>query len=127
MFKSLATEICKYLHGVSPTILVILVKYIFLVSKNLGFGTPKYKILAPCLVLKSILKNGNSTAHVVYANHFCNMLVLYSSAAVPLSQLLIYLKLMFILRNACKNYSYKIYLGIWFVLKNYRQLTLIES
>ena len=31
---------------------------------------------------KKILENGNPTVHVVYAKHFCNMLVLYSSTAV---------------------------------------------
>ena len=36
----------------------------------------------PCF--KKTLENGNRTAHVVYAKHFCNMVVLYSStAALP--------------------------------------------
>ena len=34
----------------------------------------------PCFKKKT-LENGNSTAHVVYAKHFCNMLVSYSSTA----------------------------------------------
>ena len=49
-------------------------------------------ILAPCHVLKKALENGNPTAHVVYAKHFCNMLVLYSLKAVLPSQFLVYLK-----------------------------------
>ena len=59
--------------------------YIFLVSKNLIFDTTKYKRLWLLTMLqkkKKKLQNGNSTAHVVYAKHLCNMLVLYSSTAV---------------------------------------------
>ena len=39
------------------------------------------KTLALYHVSKKTLENGNPTAHVVYAKHFCNMLVLYSSTA----------------------------------------------
>ena len=46
--------------------------------------TAKYKALAPCHVSKKKKRkteNGNPTAHLVYAKHFCNMLVLYGSTA----------------------------------------------
>ena len=59
--------------------------YIFFVSKYLVLDTAKYKALAPCHVSKKkkrkTLENGNPTAHLVYAKHFCNMLVLYGSTA----------------------------------------------
>ena len=35
----------------------------------------------PCFKKKKKTENGNPTAHVVYAKHFCDMLVLYSSTA----------------------------------------------
>ena len=44
----------------------------------------KYSGSLPCFE-KKILENGNPTVHVVYAKHFCNMLVLFSSTAVPSS------------------------------------------
>ena len=43
------------------------------------------------------IENGHPTAHVVYAKHSCNIMVLYSSTAVILSQFfffLVYLKFM---------------------------------
>ena len=67
------------------------------------------------------------TTHVVYAKHFCNMLILYSSTAAISSQFLFYLKFIylfvFILHIISKNYSYMIYLE--FFLEFY--LELIDS
>ena len=102
--QSLAIEIYKYLHGLSPAILNEVFKVnktipydlrirnelyarnpktvrygteavAFFVSNNLVFDTTKYKTLAPNHVSKKALENGDPTAHVVYAKHFCNMLV----------------------------------------------------
>ena len=106
--QSLAIEIYKYLYGLSPAILNEVFKVnetipydsrlrnelkarnpktvrygtetIFFVSKNLVFDTAKYKRLwLLTMFQKKKTENGNPTAHVVYAKHFCNMLVLYSS------------------------------------------------
>ena len=103
--QSLAIEIYKYVHGLSLAILSEVFKvnetipydlrmrnelchkskdskiryrnYIFFVSKNLVFYTAKYKRLWRLTMFqKEKLENGNPTAHVVYAKHFCNMLVL---------------------------------------------------
>ena len=108
--QSLAIEIYKYLHGLSPAIL----SEVFKVSKTIpydlrmrnklyarnpkavryctetiSFLSPKIWYLIPrnikdwllTMFKKKKIENGNPTAHVVYAKHFCNMLVLYSSAA----------------------------------------------
>ena len=54
-------------------------------NKNTKYQKKKM-IPAPYYVLKRVLENGNPTAHVVYAKHFCNVLVLYSLTVVPPSQ-----------------------------------------
>ena len=59
-------------------------------TETISFLSPKIwslipqnikKTLAPYHVSKKTLENGNPTVHVVYAKHFCNMLVSYSSTA----------------------------------------------
>ena len=113
--QSLAIEIYKYLHGLSPAIL----KEVFKVNqtipydlrmcnelyarhpKTVRYGTETISFLSPkiwslipqniidsgslpCFKKKKTTENRNPTAHVIYAKHFCNMLVLYSStAALP--------------------------------------------
>ena len=57
-------------------------------TETISFLSPKIWSLIPQNVKDSgslpCFKNGNPTAYVVYAKHFCNMLVLYSStAALP--------------------------------------------
>ena len=58
-------------------------------TETISFLSPKIWSLIPQNIkdsgslpcFKKTLENGNPTAHVVYAKHFCNMLVLYSSTA----------------------------------------------
>ena len=65
-------------------------------TETISFLSPKIWSLIPqnikdsgslsCLKKKKKTENGNPTAHVVYAKHICNMLVLFSSTAVLPSQ-----------------------------------------
>ena len=86
-------------------------------TETISFLSPKIwslipqniKTVAPYHVSKKkTLENGNPTAHVVYAKHFCNMLVLYSSTEVLSSQFSVYLKFIylfiFILHIISKKY-----------------------
>ena len=58
-------------------------------TETISFLSPKIWSLVPQNIkdsgslscLKKKAENGNRTAHVVYAKHFCNMLGLYSSTA----------------------------------------------
>ena len=111
--QSLAIEIYKYLHCLSPAIL----SEVFKVDKKIPydlrmrnelyarnpttvrhgtetifFMSPKIWSLIPQDIkdsgslpcFKKTLENGNPTAHVLYGKLFRNMLVLYSSAvAIP--------------------------------------------
>ena len=108
--QSLAIEIYKYLHGLSPAILNEVFKVNETIPydlrmrnelyarnpKTVRYGTETISFLSAKIwslipqnikdsgslhVSKKTLENGNPTAHVVYAKHFCNMLVSYSSTA----------------------------------------------
>ena len=112
--QSLAIEIYKYLHGLSPAILNEVFKVNETIpydlrmrnelyarnpkavrygTQTISFLSTKIWSLVPqnikdwllTMFQKKTLENGNPTAHVVYAKHFCNMLVLNSSTAVLLS------------------------------------------
>ena len=58
-------------------------------TETISFLSPKIWSLIPqnirlwllTMFQKKTLENGNSIAHVVYAKHVCNMLLLYSSTA----------------------------------------------
>ena len=64
-------------------------------TKAISFLSPKIWPLIPqnikasgsllCFKKKQKIENGHPTAHVVYAKHFCDMLVLYSSTAALFS------------------------------------------
>ena len=90
----------------------------FLLSKIWALIPQNIKDFSSLPCFKKSIRNGNPTAYVVYAKHFCNMLLLYSSIAVLSSQFLIYWKFKLhvhvLLRIVCKNYSYIICLGIFF-------------
>ena len=127
--QSLAIEIYKYLLGLSPAILNEVFKnnetipYDLRLRNELRYGAETISFLSPKIwslipqnikdsgslpCFKKTLENGNPTAHVVYAKHFCNMLVLYSSTEVLSSQFSVYLKFIylfiFILHIISKNY-----------------------
>ena len=135
--QNLAIEIYKYLHGLSPAILSEVFKVNETIPydlrmrnelyarnpKTVRYGTETISFLSPKIwslipqnikdsgslpCFKKTLENGNPTAHVVYAKHFCNMLVLYSSTEVLSSQFSVYLKFIylfiFILHIISKNY-----------------------
>ena len=103
-----AIEIYRYLHGLSPTILGEVIKVKEAVCQKFKrYGTETTSLLPPniwALIPQNIkdssslssfrnaLENGNPTAHIVYANHFCSMFVLPNSTAVLPSLLLIYVK-----------------------------------
>ena len=108
--QSLAIEIYKYLHGLSPAILSEVFKFNETIpydlrmrngldarnsktvrydAETISFLSPKIWSLVPQNIkdsgslscFKKTLENGNRTANVIYAKYFCNMLVLYSSTA----------------------------------------------
>ena len=62
-------------------------------TETISFLSPKIWSLIPQNIkdsgslpcFKKTLENGNPTAHVVYAKHFCNILLLFSSTAVLFS------------------------------------------
>ena len=63
-------------------------------TETISFLSPKIWFLIPQYIKdtgslpcfkKKTLENGNPTAHIVYAKHFCDMLVLYSSTAALFS------------------------------------------
>ena len=91
-FQSLATEIYKYLHAylrIRNELYARNSKTVRYGTEIISFLSPKMWALIPQNVkdsssLKRSLENGNPTAHVIYAKHFCNMSVLYSTTAASL-------------------------------------------
>ena len=68
-------KMCNKLYARNPNIVIYGTETTFFLSPEVWALIPSNIIdLAPCYVFKKAIKNGNPTAHAVYAKRFCNML-----------------------------------------------------